>query len=134
MNNDNIQLVDGFYAAMHAMDVAGIASRLDPGFVLRVSAGMPGGYGGRYTGAERALTTVWGPVHAAYGAMPYPDELIEAGPQRVVAVGEYRGPAFRAAFAHIIRLRDGRMTELHQITDTGSWPSAGTAGKEEGGP
>ncbi len=122
MNNDNIQLVDSFYAAMHAMDVAGLVTVLDQGFVLRVSAGMPGGYGGSYKGADQALAKVWGPVHAAYGAMPYPDELIDTGPDRVVAVGEYRGPAFSAAFAHIVRLRDGRLAELHQITDTGSWP------------
>jgi ketosteroid isomerase-like protein len=125
VNNDNIQLVSKFYAAMRARDVAGIVTALDQGFVLRVSAGMPGGYGGDYTGAQQALAKVWGPVHAAYGAVPYPDELIDTGPDRVVAVGEYRGPTFSATFAHIIRVRDGRMTELHQITDTGSWPDTG---------
>jgi len=49
---------------------------------------------------------------------------------RIVVVGQYIGVhreakrLHRAASAHILRFRDGRIAELVQITDTARWHAA----------
>lgn len=55
---------------------------------------------------------------------------VPSGGDRVTAVGTYRGTAratgepVEAAFAHILTIRDGRISELRQITDTVRWTPA----------
>jgi ketosteroid isomerase-like protein len=125
----NIEVSERLYAAFAARDGAALLSVLHPGFVGVVSAGMPLGLGGRHDGPETMLGEVWVPVQSAYDVAPVADELLPSKPDRVVAVGAYRGTVratrvpVDAAFAHILRIDDGRVSELIQITDTASWPA-----------
>jgi ketosteroid isomerase-like protein len=127
---DNIANAQQFYTAMQNLDPPGIVDALAEDFVLYVAEGMPGGFGGRYSGREAVLDKVWSPVFSTFGAIPYPDDLLPAGEDTVVATGVYRGgpPAterpWSASFAHILRFRDGKMIELRQITDTKAWEQA----------
>ena len=58
-----------------------------------------------------------------------PHELIDAG-DRVVALGEERalvrstGARLAVPFAHVIRIRDGRVTELRSHVDTAAIATA----------
>jgi uncharacterized protein len=120
------RLYDGFLA----QDAAAILGLLRPDFEGIVSAGMPLGVGGRHHSAEAMMRDVWIPVFSAYDVRVEADELLECG-ERVVAVGGYRGTAreggeaFDASFAHVLRIGDGLISGLHQITDTASWPAVG---------
>jgi hypothetical protein len=55
------------------------------------------------------------------------EEYLHTDTDRVVAVGAYRGTVratgapLDAAFAHLLRIDDGKIRELVQITDTASW-------------
>jgi len=130
---DHLSVARRFYAGFTARDTAAILAALHPEFVGQVSAGMPLGVGGRHDGPDAMLREVWGPVLAAYDVRPEADRLLPCGPDELVAVGAYRGTARQtsapvdAAFAHVLRFREGRVCELVQITDTASWPAPVTA-------
>jgi ketosteroid isomerase-like protein len=121
----SLAVAESFYDAMHRLDVSGILDVLAPDFVGHVSEGLPGGFGGRHDGAQAMVDDVWVPVYRAFRALPHPAEYLAAGPGRVLVLGEYRGEEpepFTAEFAHVLRVTDGRIAELRQITDTRRWP------------
>jgi ketosteroid isomerase-like protein len=126
---DNLAVARQFYSGMAAQDPAAILMTLHPQFLGQVSAGMPLGVGGRHDGPDAMLREVWGRVSAAYDVSPQPERLLPCGDDELVAIGAYRGTARRtgqavdAAFAHVLRFREGRICELVQITDTASWPT-----------
>lgn len=115
------------YAALAAVDVDALAALLHPEFTGHVSDGMPLAVGGAVDGAEQMLVGVWGRVASAYDVAPQPAEYLEVAPDRVIVLGHYRGrsretgTAFDAAFAHDLRIADGRIRRLVQITDTRRW-------------
>ncbi len=125
----NTEVSERLYAAFADHDGAALLSAMHPGFVGVVSAGMPLGVGGRHDGRETMLVEVWGPVFSSYDVAPIADELLDSGADRVVALGAYRGTVratgapVDAAFAHVLRIEDGKVRELVQITDTASWPA-----------
>ena len=115
------------YDALARGDVTETLASLHPEFRGYASAGMPLGVGGSHDGPERMLLDCWAVVFATYDIAPAPDEILVLPEGRLVAVGEYRGTEratareVRAAFAHILRVRDGLVSELRQITDTAAW-------------
>ena len=120
-------VVRRFYDAMHRLDVDALLDTLTADFVGHVSAGLPGGFGGTHRGARTMFDEVWLPVYRRFRVLPHPTEYLPVGDDRVVVIGDYRGSAdsgksFTAAFAHDLRLADGRIAELRQITDTRAWP------------
>lgn len=102
---------------------------LDPSFVGVTSEGMPLALGGRYEGPEAMLRDCWGRVFAAYDIRLDVQERLSVGDGRLVFTGRYlgveraTGRPVDAAFAHVLRLADGRLTELVQFTDTARWPA-----------
>lgn len=129
----NIDIAHRFYRAMHAIDVPGLLDTLAPDLVGHVSEGMPGGYGGAHYGSTAMLHDVWVPVFQSFRALPYPEQFLAVAEDQAVVIGEYRGlvpstdNGFAAAFAHVMRFRDDRITELQQITDTRCWPDGEAA-------
>jgi len=125
----NIDAASRLYDAFAARDAGALLAALHPSFAGVVSAGMPLGVGGRHEGPEAMLAEVWAPVFTVYDVVPEADELLLSGSERVVAVGAYRGTVratgapVDAAFAHVLRIDGGRVSELVQITDTASWPA-----------
>jgi len=73
------------------------------------------------------LRDCWGVIFQHFQIAPRPAELTELADGRWLAVGDYVGTergtgwAVRASFAHVLRLFDGRVVELRQITDTAMW-------------
>lgn len=117
------RLYDGFAAR----DGQAILDALTEDFLGEVSDGMPLGVGGRHEGRDAMLRDCWGPVFATYDMRLDAEEYLDCGPGRVVVTGRYHGPhrtegwEVDAAFAHVLRLRDGRVASLRQITDTARW-------------
>lgn len=117
------------YEAMHRMDAAALVGLLSEDFVGYVSEGL-GEIGGTFRGGEAMLREVWLPAAKLYGVLPHPEEFLPSGEDRVVVLGRYKGtpPAtgrrFEAAFAHVLRVRDGQLTECRQITDSATWIDA----------
>lgn len=123
----NTPVVKQLYHGFAESDPHAILAALAPDFVGHVSAGMPCGVGGRHEGAARMLTSVWAVVAGEYDISPVPDAIRTADDDTVVVHGYYSGThrpsakPVRAEFVHLIRLRDARIVELRQITDTASW-------------
>ena len=123
----HLAVVVEFYQAIHRLDPTGVLDTLAPDFIGHVSQGFPGGLGGRYRGAQAMMDRVWLPVMATFAALPHPERIYHAGVDTVIAIGDYRGVvpstgrSMTAAFAHIIQVVDGTITELRQITDTNQW-------------
>ncbi|MFD9941652.1 nuclear transport factor 2 family protein [Nonomuraea sp. NPDC059023] len=124
------QVVKGFYSAAQAADGGAILALLHPGFEARTAPGMPCGAGGHFSGPTEALTRVWGAVFAEYDTAPYDETWQETADGTVVVTGRYRGRAratgreYEAEFVHLWRVADGRISRLHQYTDTARWHEA----------
>jgi ketosteroid isomerase-like protein len=129
-DTEHLVLARRLYQALADADGPALVRLLHSDFAGRVTAGLPNGYGGEYQGPTAMLTDVWARVAADIDMAPRPDQLLVAEGGRVVAVGRYLGSArspgrtVDAAFVHILRFRDGRLAELHQITDSQRWVEA----------
>lgn len=117
------RLYDGFAAR----DGQAILDALQEDFRGEVAAGMPLDVGGVHEGREAMLRDCWGPVFGAYDMHVEAAEYLACEDGRVVVLGRYRGPhrdggwEVDARFAHVLTIRDGRVAELRQITDTARW-------------
>jgi len=120
------ELVRAVYAALEAGDAAAIDAALAPDFVGHVAEGMPVG-GGRHQGPAEMRERGWWAIGREYAVLARPQEFVACADGRVLVVGRYRGrrraDGFEvdAAFTHLWTARDGRLTDLHQITDTRKW-------------
>jgi len=130
VSDEPLETAGRLYDAFAAQDARALLALIAPEFHGVASEGMPDGLGGSYAGAEAMLKECWAPVFASFDVRAVPDEYFPVGPGRIVVIGHYVGTARRtgfplhAAFAHILRIADGRVTELVQITDTGRWRDA----------
>ncbi|MFZ0745804.1 MAG: nuclear transport factor 2 family protein [Terracidiphilus sp.] len=124
MSATNLDLMKDLYAAIDRGDGPAALSMLDPGIVWNEAENFPYADRNPYLGSAAVaegvffrLATEWDHFQAV------PSEFIDAG-DTVVVTGRYRGTykathvALDAQFAHIWRLRDGRITGFQQFTDT----------------
>jgi ketosteroid isomerase-like protein len=124
------EVVKKFYAATQAADGAAILAILHPEFQIHTAPGLPCDAGGTFHGPEEALIRVWGAIFKAYDTAPYEETWQETANGTVVVTGRYRGiaratgRAYEAEFAHLWRVTDGRISWLHQYTDTALWHEA----------
>lgn len=85
---------------------------------------MPEHLGGTYNGAQNMSHDRWARVFAPVDVRLIPDQYLPSGEDRMVVTGRCTGTArvtdkpLSAAFPHIRRFGDGRVSELVQITDT----------------
>jgi uncharacterized protein len=130
MRPESLQVVQRLYAAIGSRDRTELLAALAPDFRGVACDGLPNGLGGTYEGAQSMLRDCWGRVFASFDIRPVPEEYLTVGPDRVVVIGRYLGTVrgtgrpLSAAFAHLLRVGDGRVTELVQITDTAQWHEA----------
>ncbi|MFI0357298.1 nuclear transport factor 2 family protein [Actinomadura sp. 9N407] len=124
------EVVQGFYTAAQAADGAAILALLHPDFEARTAPGMPCGAGGAFRGPQESLIRVWGAVFADFDTAPYDETWQRTTDDTVVVTGHYRGTAratgraYEAEFVHLWRVADGRISWLHQYTDTARWHEA----------
>lgn len=120
--NSNLGMVQGVYAAFAAGDVPGVLGVLTPDVRWTEAAGGP--YGGVSVGPDAVLQNVFMKLGTEWdGFAAVPDQFVAEG-GTVIALGNYSGrhlatgKSFRARFAHVWTVRDGRVVEFEQITDT----------------
>jgi ketosteroid isomerase-like protein len=124
---DNLTAATRLYQAFEQRDPRQLLAALTPDFRGVVADGMPEELGGVYDGAETMLRDCWARVFALFDVRPVPEEYLSAGNDRMVVIGRYTGAGrasglpVSAAFAHVLRFADGRVSELVQITDTVCW-------------
>ena len=80
-------------------------------------------YRGTYQGFGQIAENVFGPItDDVQGFTASPDEIIEAGEDRVLALGFYRGSGstgeVAAPFAHLWTVRENRVSNFVQYVDT----------------
>lgn len=85
-----------------------------------------GPYGGLYQGFADIGANVFGPIGAeVQDFTAIPDELLEIGEDRVLALGTYRGTTeagpLAIRFGHLWTVKGGRMSHFEQFTDTHEW-------------
>lgn len=123
-------VVEEFYRAMQQGDVETLLRILHPRFVCHVAPGMPLNAGGTHEGPQTAFENVWANVYAHYEIAPYAETWQQTTDGTFVVSGHYRGTAratghpVEAEFVHLWKVTDGRISWLHQYTDTARWRAA----------
>jgi 2-(1,2-epoxy-1,2-dihydrophenyl)acetyl-CoA isomerase len=127
---DPAELVRTLYRALAAGDREALDAVLDPDFVGEATLGLPLGLGGRYVGARAMRREFWGVIAKNYDLAAHPQEVTLLSDGRVLVTGVYLGSArssgrkLEAAFTHTITVAGGRITALHQLTDSARWIDA----------
>lgn len=118
----NLQIVQQLYLAFAKKDRETILRIFSPDIEWVQNEGFPGG--GRHLGATAVLDGVFARFRVEWETWEAPvHEWLDAG-DTIVAIGEYRGKhkqtgkSMRAAFAHVYRVSNGRITRFQQFTDT----------------
>lgn len=118
----NLDLVQRVYDAFAAGDIASVLAALSPTIEWTEAEGGP--YGGVSIGPEAVLANVFMKIGGEWdGFAAVPHEFVDGG-STIVALGEYSGTyratgkSFKAPFAHVWKLEDGKATSFHQHTDT----------------
>jgi ketosteroid isomerase-like protein len=119
---NNLDVIRGMYAAFERGDVASVLGTLNPEIVWIEAEGFPSA--GTYTTPDAVLRNVFMRLADEWDAFSAaPNEFLCDG-QSVVAIGDYSatckatGKAFKAPFAHLWKLRGGRVVGFQQFTDT----------------
>ena len=130
MPGDRLPTAQRLYEAFAAHDAKALLAVLTPGFRGALSEGMPDGLGGAYDSAQTTLRQCWARVLARLDLRPVPAEHLPVSDNRIIMPGRSKGTARAArrppsaAFAHMLRLAGGRVSELVQITETARGRSA----------
>lgn len=120
--SSNLDLVRSIYAAFSVGDIPSVLGALAPDVRWTEAEGGP--YGGVSIGPEAVLANVFMKLGGEWdGFSAVPDEFVADG-ATVVALGTYSatykatGKSFRAPFAHVWKLGDGKVASFQQHTDT----------------
>ncbi|MEX0801612.1 MAG: nuclear transport factor 2 family protein [Dehalococcoidia bacterium] len=120
--SQNVDVIRGVYAAFARGDVPAVLGAMDPQVEWTEAEGFP--YPGTFVGPDAVLQGVFAPLGTEWdGYKVEPSEILDAG-DAVVGLGHYSGrykatgKEFRAPFAHVFRLKDGKIVGFVQYTDT----------------
>lgn len=120
--SQNTELIRSLYAAFARGDVPAVLGALAADVTWTEAAGGP--YGGTYTGPNGVLEGVFMKLGGEWdGFAAVPGEFV-ASDNTVVALGHYSatykatGKSFRAPFAHVWKLQNGKVASFQQYTDT----------------
>lgn len=120
--SDNTAIIRGIYAAFAAGDMPAVLATFASQIRWHEAEGFP--YGGLYTGPDQVLEHVFMKLGTEWeGFAALPDEYVAEG-GTVVVLGRYQG-VYKATgkeisvpMVHVWKLRDGRVAEFFQHTDT----------------
>ncbi|HCK85093.1 MAG TPA: DUF4440 domain-containing protein [Hyphomonadaceae bacterium] len=120
----NGELIKGLYAAFARGDVPSVLAAMAPDIVWNEAENFPYADGNPYVGPEAVLNGVFARLGEEWdGFSAVPDEIIDAG-DTIVSLGRYggapkaTGKKISAQFAHVWRLKSGKVTSFQQYTDT----------------
>lgn len=118
----NLEIIRQSYAASDEGDPRGILADFAADGQWTEMAGFP--CAGTYTGPDSVLSNVFQRLGTEWeGYTATVDRMFDAGDAILVTgwySGKYRatGRSFRARFAHLWQLEDGRIRRFEQFTDT----------------
>jgi len=122
MSHNYLEMLRNAYGAFATGNIPAVLAVFDPKIEWIEAEGFP--YGGTYIGPDAVLVNVFmklGTEWDGYSAMPA--EFIDAG-ERIVVLGQYSGTykatgrSFKADFAHVWTLRNGKAVKFVQYADT----------------
>lgn len=118
----NLNIIQGAYEAFAKGDVPAVLGLMDANIVWKEADGFP--LAGTYHGPQGVLEGVFMRLGAEWdGFVVAPAEFIDGG-DTIVVVGKYSGTykatgkSFQADFAHVWKLRDGKVVRFVQYVDT----------------
>ncbi len=119
---NNLDSVRGVYDAFAKGDIPAVLGFLSPDINWTEAEGFP--YGGTYVGPQAVLEGVFMRLGTEWdGFAAVPGEFINGG-NAVVALGQYSGTykatgkSFRANFAHVWEVQEGKAVRFTQYVDT----------------
>lgn len=120
--NSNIDVVDGFYAALAAGDALAALEAMASDIEWIGMVGWPYKTEGR--GPAAVADHILGPMLSDWqDLLVTPNAFYDAG-ETIISTGRYAGmhrvtgKALDAAFAHVWTVRDGRLARFRQFADT----------------
>ena len=125
-----ILLARHLYDALAAGDAGSLRELLHPSFTGHATEGLPLGLGGDYDSPEAMTGDFWWAIGRHYRARAEPQQFLALADGGLLVLGRYTGTAragggrLDAAFAHVLRFTDGRISELTQYTDSARWAGA----------
>ncbi|WP_313665006.1 nuclear transport factor 2 family protein [Shinella sp.] len=118
----NRALAQRLYAGFAAGDVPAVLSTMATDIEWTEAEGYP--YAGTFIGPDAVVEAVFVKLATEWeGYQAVPDQFV-AEKDTVVALGHYSGTyratgrSFRAPFAHVWTVRDGKLSKFVQYTDT----------------
>ena len=126
----NAEIIKSLYDAFASGDVPAAMGAFDAGIEWREAEGLRYADGNPYVGAQAIAAGVFQRLAGDFDNFTVtPANIIDAG-DGVVAEGRYRGivkdtgKRVDAQFAHVWRLKDGKIVRFQQYTDTEQWAEA----------
>jgi len=122
MGDNNLQLMRQGYGYFAEGNIPAVLEIFDPDIEWTEAEGFP--YGGTYRGPKAISEQVFMKLGTEWdGFTVKPIEFIDAG-ERIVVLGQYSGTfketgkSFKAEFAHVWTIRDGKAVKFVQYADT----------------
>jgi ketosteroid isomerase-like protein len=118
----NLDVVRGVYSAFAIGDIPAVLATLAPGIEWTEAEGGP--YGGVSIGPDAVLANVFMKLGGEWDGFAAVAHEFVADGSTVVALGNYSGTykatgkSFKAPFAHVWKLQDGKAVSFQQYTDT----------------
>lgn len=124
MSQENVRLVRSLYEAFGRGDVPAVLAAMDPRIEWNEAENFPYADKNPYLGPAAIVEGVFARLGGEWdGFEVVLEELLDAG-DAVVTTGRYKGvykktgARIHAQFAHVWKLRDGRIVGFQQYTDT----------------
>jgi ketosteroid isomerase-like protein len=124
MSQANVELIRCLYEAFARGDGAAVLGAMDPGIVWNEAENFPYADRNPYVGPMAVAEGVFGRIGAEWDQFQAtPGEILDAG-DTVVALGRYTGTfkttgkQLNAQFAHVWRVRNGKIAAFQQYADT----------------
>jgi len=121
-SESNRELVRSAYVAFNRGDIPAVLDRMDEDVRWQEMEGLP--HGGINRGPEAVVENVFQTIQEEWEVwQANPDEFIESG-DTIVVLGQYIARCratetdVQSPFAHVWRLRQGRIQSFRQYTDT----------------
>lgn len=122
MSSNNLDLLREGYRNLAKGDIPALLAVFDPDIEWTAAKGFP--YAGTYRGPDEVTKQIFMKLGTEWnGFSVEPHEFIDAG-EKIVVLGTYSGTykatgkSFKADFAHVWTVRDGKAVKFVQYTDT----------------
>jgi ketosteroid isomerase-like protein len=128
MSQQDVETVRSAYDAFNRKDIPAVLASYDPQ-IEWIEAGGARSPAGTFRGSQSVANEVFATVPQNFDDFrAEPEQFIDAG-EHVVVVGRFRGRAksgatLDAAFVHVHRMRNGKVTRFQNYVDATPWSSA----------